>query len=205
MAVEIKICGITSSEEIAMLNEVHVDYAGFVIFPDSKRYVTVEQAAEYKKSLLPTIKSVAVTVNPDETLVKQIEQAGFDIIQIHKLSDKKQLSKIQIPIWQALQIHSDEELITEPPAQQVSGILLDAAEYGSGKTFSWETFPMEQLALWKDKKLILAGGLNAANVQKGIRLFSPQVVDVSSSVEGSNGKDFEKIKEFVRKVRREHE
>lgn len=56
----------------------------------------------------------------------------------------------------------------------------------------------------KKDTFILAGGLSSENVEEGIRLFEPDVVDVSSSVEGEHGKDYKKVEAFVRKVR-EHE
>jgi phosphoribosylanthranilate isomerase len=38
-------------------------------------------------------------------------------------------------------------------------------------------------------------------VQEGIRLFAPDIVDVSSGVEGTAGKDRDLIIEFIRKAR----
>ena len=54
----------------------------------------------------------------------------------------------------------------------------------------------------KEKTFILAGGLKAQNVSEGIRIFLPDVVDVSSGVEGKDGKEKEKIEEFVKEVRK---
>ena len=50
-------------------------------------------------------------------------------------------------------------------------------------------------------EIILAGGLNKDNVREGIRRFAPDVVDVSSAVEGCDGKDKNKIKAFADAVR----
>ena len=50
--------------------------------------------------------------------------------------------------------------------------------------------------------LILAGGLHAGNVERAMEILRPDVVDVSSGVEGQDGKDAVKIKEFIGKVRR---
>ncbi len=50
-------------------------------------------------------------------------------------------------------------------------------------------------------EIILAGGLNKDNVREGIRRFAPDVVDVSSAVEGCDGKDRNKIKAFADAVR----
>ena len=60
---------------------------------------------------------------------------------------------------------------------------------------------MRQIQLLMHRKFVLAGGLNESNVQEGMKLFSPDVVDVSSGVEVENGKDKTKINNFVRKVR----
>ena len=53
----------------------------------------------------------------------------------------------------------------------------------------------------KERQFILAGGLRASNVQQGISIFQPDMVDVSSGVEGDMGKDKELIKEFIERVR----
>ena len=44
-------------------------------------------------------------------------------------------------------------------------------------------------------------GLNPGNVAEGISIFNPDVVDVSSGVEGTNGKEKELIDAFVNAVR----
>lgn len=48
---------------------------------------------------------------------------------------------------------------------------------------------------------MLAGGLTADNVSEGIRIFEPDIVDVSSGVENETGKDEEKIRRFVEQVK----
>ena len=57
--------------------------------------------------------------------------------------------------------------------------------------------------LLKDRSFILAGGLNPSNVKEGIRLLQPDVVDVSSGVEGDNGKDKNLILEFTERVKKD--
>ncbi|MGN0350100.1 MAG: phosphoribosylanthranilate isomerase [Roseburia sp.] len=207
----VKICGITKKEEAEYLNEASVDYAGFVLFEKSKRYVTCQQAKEIFKKLNEDIIKVAVTVDPDVELLEEVEKAGFDILQVHKNLKPEVGKKCSLPIWYAVNIQKPDELqeqISQLEQQikddfcKVKAFVVDAAEYGSGKTFDWHSWDETR---WRsclnDKKFILAGGLNPENVKEGIEIFRPDVVDVSSGVEGDTGKDRETILKFAKCVR----
>lgn len=50
--------------------------------------------------------------------------------------------------------------------------------------------------------LVLAGGLNCNNIRQAIESVHPDIVDVSSGVEGESQKDKDKVKRFVNLVRR---
>ncbi len=66
------------------------------------------------------------------------------------------------------------------------GVLLDTYRPGlpggTGETFDWDAIPTE-LA----ERIILAGGLNPANVAAAIAKVRPYAVDVSGGVEASKG------------------
>lgn len=223
MVTEIKICGITREEEVGFLNETQVDYAGFVFYEKSKRHVSVDYAQKFVGKLNPDIKKVAVTVSPDLTLVRQIEQAGFDILQIHGTFDREILKAVRISVWMAVNLSGTDEVKRwcSQPMEGIDAILFDAGDFGSGKTFGWEQrdgADGEQRMEWKENfarfraklkeqkiRFVLAGGLHPSNVAEGITLFSPDVVDVSSGVEeildGMRGKSREKIEAFAAAVR----
>ncbi len=209
---QVKICGLTKTEEAAYLNDVGADYAGFVFYPKSKRNVSFVQSKEIREQLNPQIQAVAVTVSPDVELVRKIIDSGFDIVQIHGELNKEVLETASIPIWYAVNIIKEEELLQKAEAfmkmpqhlqKKIEAIVVDGASYGGGKTFDWKQANVKNAAaeLLMQRKFVLAGGLNESNVQEGMKLFSPDVVDVSSGVEGENGKDKTKINNFVRKVR----
>lgn len=204
MIPKIKICGLTKIDEAEMLNEIKADYAGFVFFEKSKRNVPFSQAREIKERLLPEIKTVAVTVSPDLGLLEQIEEAGFHIIQIHGVLKEEILQTVKIPIWRAYNIENKESLKKLEQHEKIRGYVVDAKTAGSGKTFDWEknkTIKEEAGKYFGTKAFILAGGLNQINVKEGIQIFEPDIVDVSSGVEGSNGKLLEKIISFAKEVR----
>ena len=140
---QIKICGITREEEIAYLNETEVSYAGFVIYEKSKRYISVADAKQITEKLNRNIRKVAVTVSPTKDLIQQITEAGFDILQIHGTCEEAIYENISIPVWRAVNISSIEELKRwrgmENELKKCDAILIDAGDYGSGKTFGWDT------------------------------------------------------------------
>lgn len=208
---KIKICGITRTSEAEYLNDCKVDYAGFVFYEKSRRHVTVEQAREIMKALHPDIRRVAVTVSPELCRIEELNRAGFDLLQVHGTLSEEMLQATSLPVWYAVNVADTKELmqateqIARLPAalqQKIIGIVVDGAQYGGGKTFDWNVDLRQQAQkLLGNRSFILAGGLNASNVQKGIQIFAPDIVDVSSGVEGNSGKDRALIQEFVGKVR----
>lgn len=205
---QVKICGITKPEELEYLNGA--DYAGFVFFEKSKRNISYEQASEILKNK-GELKTVAVTVSPDADMLKDLEKLKFDVIQVHKELKKDFLEKSSIPIWYAFNISNPEELakkkkffreLPQELSDKIQGIVVDGAEYGSGKTFKWDITLKDKLReICENRLFILAGGLNPSNVQEGMNIFSPDMVDVSSGVEGTNGKDRNLVKDFIERVR----
>lgn len=208
MSTAVKICGLSRPEDILAVNEAKADYAGFVFFKKSKRNISFEQAEKLLALLDKNIKSVAVCVSPDQNLVEKIYRLGFDIIQIHGTIPEDALGDGGIPVWQAVNISDGihpEQFLQHP---NITGYVVDGADYGSGKTFGWEKeehFVDVILNPIKNalhgRMFLLAGGLNTENVLQGIRLFRPDAVDVSSGVECEGLKKKELIDKFVRKVR----
>lgn len=211
--VKVKICGLSRTEDIEAVNCYEADYAGFVFFEKSKRNVSYGQAEKLLEQLKKNhqIQSVAVCVSPDVAEVRRLRDMGFDLIQIHGTIPTDCLSDGGLALWQAVNIAGKiEETAAKEQLLQASnirGYVADAAEYGSGRTFGWENGQSVcDLAFRKDikaqnRQFVLAGGLNAENVQEGIRIFQPDVVDVSSGVERTGVKDAALIREFIRKVR----
>ena len=232
---QIKICGITQNEEIRWLNEAGISYAGFVLYEKSSRYVSINKIQELFKKLNDNIKKVAVAVNPDVTMAKQIMDVGFDILQVHGNLTEDVLAMSEIPIWRAVNLteKSDFEALVETYMDgkkgltgkragmlsekgKITALLMDAKEFGSGKTFGWDAYEkpegQEQLRGFKQVleaekiQFVLAGGLTPDNVDRGIDIFSPDIVDVSSGVEKEpgqgTGKDRRKIQEFVQTVQK---
>ena len=212
---KIKICGITGEDEIATLNETGVDYAGFVLYEKSKRYVTVQKARQLFEKLNKDIRKVAVAVAPESELIEEIGRAGFDLLQVHGV-DATEAERIaaqtKLPVWLAVNLRDPAE-VRRWRREEYHRI---AGAYGSGKTFGWEQNGQDEMCcavrafreelLAEGRTFVLAGGLNAENVAEGIRIFAPDVADVSSGVEtlcdGMRAKSIIRIKKFKKAVQK---
>lgn len=197
---EVKICGIRTLDEAKKISDLNPDYLGFVLFfPKSKRNISIDDAATIIKAV-PAGKKVAVTVSPTLEQIKKIEYARFDILQIHGAFDKSLIKDINIPIIRAFNAGNLEDLSFYMNNDKTIGLLFDAPDPGSGKTFDYNMIPDIKDS---NKKLFLSGGLNSSNVRKAIQTVNPHAVDVSSGVEKKDGtgKDLNLVEEFIKAAR----
>ena len=205
---KIKICGIRTPAEAEYLNRYPVDYAGIVLYEKSKRYVPFEEIQDIFKNLNQDIIKITVAVSPDENMIRRAAQAGFDVLQIHGDYDRRLFQKKpdQLKLWRAVNVDNVNDLLQFDweEAKAFDAVLLDAKNFGSGQTFGWDSV---QNSNFRERlraqgiSFVLAGGLTADNVSEGIRIFEPDIVDVSSGVENETGKDEEKIRRFVEQVK----
>lgn len=218
MGTQIKICGITSMDDVTIINQYKPDYIGCVLYySKSKRNISLDLAKEIVAQLDSNIKKVAVVVSPTIEQIRNIETARFDYIQIHGKQDKEVILSSTIPIIWAVNINKEwfngdnepsfnmmdrlenmeklsksfyENLDIVIKSDRIYGVLFDSGTSGSGETFSWNIASKAcKMAAREGKKIFLAGGLKAENVANAIRLIAPDVVDVSSGVEYENQPD----------------
>lgn len=199
---KIKICGLTTIQDIEYVNEALPDFIGFV-FANSRRKVSIDTALQLKNSLDCRIKAVGVFVNENTSIIRQLCQSNvIDYVQLHGDEDEEYIKnltqQISKPIIKAIRV---KDLSSIMAAQQLSCkfLLLDTfsdKEYGgTGKTFDWT------LAGGIVKPFFLAGGINSFNAKAAIDSSKPYCLDVSSGVETNGVKDRSKIIDIVSLVR----
>jgi phosphoribosylanthranilate isomerase len=211
----IKICGLTREQDVEAAVAAGADAVGFVLYPQSPRYVTPERAAALAALLPPFVMPVLLFVNADAAAVAaataHVPQA---VLQFHGDETPAQclaaandgrrafLRAARIPLGADAAAFDLVNYATRYSRAQA--ILLDAkvdGYGGGGQAFDWSLLPPSVNA-----HLVLSGGLTSANVGDGIFQLRPRcrslAVDVSSGVEASHGiKDPEKIQRFVAAVR----
>lgn len=83
----IKICGLYRDADIDAVNQYQPDYAGFVFYPPSHRYVTWEQMKDFREKLRPEIPAVGVYVNlPVEEVAAHLKEG---LIQMLSFMERK--------------------------------------------------------------------------------------------------------------------
>lgn len=122
---------------------------------------------------------------------------------MHGDEDAKDCSIPDVRVVKALRLREDTDInVCEPYSSAgVEAFLLDAwvkdTYGGTGTCAPWDT----AACFAREYNIILAGGLNPANVAAAIAHVRPYAVDVSSGVEQSAGvKDAAKVRAFVANV-----
>lgn len=199
---KVKICGITDMETAKRACEYGADAIGFV-FAESKRKINPKRAKEIIQKLPANVLKVGVFVNESVEVIQKIaDECGLTHVQLHGDEDNHQIRRLNISSIKALGVTSEGDM-KNAQAYEVDYILFDSPKEkfhgGNGKEFSWELLAHMPKEL--REKTILAGGLNALNIEEAIRTIQPCMVDVSSGVETKGKKDVEKIKQFIIKAK----
>ena len=211
MKIKVKICGITSNEDLVTAVEAGADAVGFVVnVPSSPRNLTLGEAERLMKNTPVFVKNVVVTVPKRlSELIEIYERLKPDILQVHghNLSGSVIREKLaNTRLIRAIQVKSNHAVgEAVKAANTFDAILVDsfvADKFGgTGKVHDWELSKRVRQKV-HPKPLILAGGLNPENVQDAVRVVKPYAVDVSSGVESQLGiKDSKKVFEFIKNAK----
>ena len=211
MRVKVKICGITSNEDLATAVEAGADAVGFVVkVPSSPRTLTIERAEKMMINTPVFVKNVVVTVPKSLNELTEIySRLKPDILQIHShnLSDSAIREKFaNTRLIRAVQAKS-ERVVEDAvkAANTFDAVLVDSFVPGrfggTGMVHDWKLSRRVKRVI-HPKPLILAGGLNPENVRNAVRAVKPYAVDVSTGVESRPGvKDPDKVFAFIEKAK----
>ncbi len=196
----VKCCGLTSEEDVALVNRALPDYAGFVIdVPGRRRSLTPSRARELAARVDGRVGRVGVFVDAPVKLVAELlRDHVIDVAQLHGHEDADYVRELRAAapgacIWQAFVVRSADD-VEAARTSEADLALLDAGR-GEGRRFDWD------LSRTIGRPFALAGGLDPDNVADAIRAYAPAVVDVSSGVERDGAKDADKLQALIAQVR----
>lgn len=179
------------------------DAIGLVFYDPSPRAVDVGLAAEICAVLPAFVSPVGLFVNAHAERVEQVlDSVPLQLLQFHGDEDPDYCARFERPWIKALRVREGVDMAAEAaPFSDAQAILLDSwvAEKrgGTGEQFNWAQAPRDLR-----RPLILAGGLNPANIESGVIALRPWAVDVSSGIEADKGrKDRDLMDAFVAAVR----
>lgn len=219
----IKICGLTTEEDVRCCAEAGVDALGFVVeYPiDVPWNLDREKARALMRSVPPFITRVIVVGDDPETVVALSEFLKPHAVQLHG-NEPLSVTADLVPalkargaqVIKALRFSVETGMFSSPSADPVAaakmieatgvdGLVLDsvseARPAGTGRSVDWGL--ARKIRESVRIPVILAGGLHSGNVAQAVSAVRPYGVDVISGVENPVGrKDPAKVGAFVQAV-----
>jgi len=185
----VKICGLTREQDVDAAVAAGADMVGFVLVPDTPRYVELDRAKALAARVPAGVRTVAVLgPGPAGSGARPRFPDGFDLVQTDAPPADFRGAVVAAR--------------GEPPVG-VPGdvpVQLDLA-YGSRPDAAalhkhWER------AARVSNPVMLGGSLDPDNVADAIAVAHPWAVDTSRGVESSPGvKDHDRVREFVRNAK----
>lgn len=202
--VRLKICGITRPEDGLLAAKLGADALGLVFYPQSPRYLEAQRACDVVAVLPPFVCVVGLFMNAEPEFVNRVlESVPVDMLQFHGDETPDYCTSFGRRYIKAVPMMDNHDVAAYTERfTTAAGFLLDAVRPGeaggTGRRFDWNLIP-DRLA----RPVIVAGGLDPANVGEAIRRSRCYAVDVSSGVESAKGiKDPEKMRALVEAIKK---
>ena len=206
--VQVKICGLKTTNAVDAAVTAGADLVGFVFFKKSPRHVTPAIAGGLAARVPVGVLKVGLTVDAtDDELAAITGNGAVDILQLHGAETPERVAEVRrkfgLPVMKALPIAAPDDVTAARAYEGVADRLLFDAKPpkdadrpgGNALAFDWGLLAGTRWNLpW-----LLAGGLTPDNVQAAIRVSGAPGVDVSSGVETVPGnKDAGLIDAFIK-------
>jgi len=207
----VKVCGVTTSADLAAAVRAGADLVGLNFYPPSPRFVTAETAAALLAELPSAVEPVAVCVQePCAVLAERLRPLPRrPTLQWHG-TDPPTADAWDGPLVVAFNVRDADSLAVierylercrrrgRLPAALLADAHVAGMYGGTGRTAPWELLAGFRPGV----PLFLAGGLTPDNVAEAVRVVRPDGVDVAGGVEAAPGrKDADKMSRFVEAAR----
>lgn len=205
----VKICGLTRRADVELADSEAVDYLGIVLSSGFSRSIGLNEARLLMSAT--RARRVAVLVDEDvEAAVRRAETIEAAVVQLHGDEPASAVEELRARggwrIWKAVRARTPDDVAAAIARYDglIDALLVEGAREGviGGGGVRLELSPGAARAALAGTRFVLAGGLGPENVGTMVARFLPDVVDVSSGIEGEVGqKDATRLRAFVRAVR----
>lgn len=205
-----KICGLMRREDVRLADRAGADYLGVVLSAGFRRSVDPVEA----RALVEDTRAAKVAVLVDESPDAAAALAtglGASVIQLHGDEGVEAVTELRRrgdwTLWKAVRVQDarDIDRVVDLFGDLVEGILVEgwrAGVVGGGGAEVAVEPTQVRARIPRNLDFVLAGGLRPGSVGDAVALFRPDVVDVSSGIEGARGvKDPELVRTFIESAR----
>ena len=199
---KVKICGLSTAEQVQTSIKYGADFCGFILnYPKSHRFIEFEKAKELTKIEKKNTKYVAVLVNPNEDELEKFSKLNIDYFQIYGNYNSNLISNIKSQfnkkIIATIQVKNKKDVLNYKQFQDVADIILwdsSGLEYSLDWNFNWIRSVPNNITK------MIAGNINIDKLKKILKLAD--IVDVSGALETNKVKDIIKIKKFLNSLKK---
>ncbi len=166
----VKVCGMTEIDQVKQLDAMGVDFAGFIFYPKSPRYVVRHLSGEQVKKAKLRLGKVGVFVNPAyDEVMRQVDSYGLDMVQLHGDETPRFCEQLAnyITVIKVFRLGENDPIdwIIRPYQDYCDMFLFDTEGVGyggTGKKFNWDVLKPARI----DKLFFLSGGIEPGDVDR---------------------------------------
>jgi phosphoribosylanthranilate isomerase len=200
----IKVCGMKYTANREAVEQLPIDYLGFIFYPESKRFV----GNNPDPRLFNTARhKVAVFVDGAVLeIIRIAQQFGFEYIQLHGKENPETcriLRDYGLKVIKAFNLNEKFNFsLLEPYESHADYFLFDTKTYlpgGSGEKFNWDILKSYS----GSNHFFLSGGIKPEDTEKIRHLYHPKLfgIDLNSGFEDEPGlKNIRLLSEFTDRI-----
>ena len=200
----IKVCGMRDGDNIREVEQLSIDWMGFIFYPKSSRYVSEVPA------YLPTkCKRIGVFVDAStDEITKKIHDFSLNAIQLHSNESPEQISHLlsltsHLSIIKAFNIATAEDLKSTASYTGLADYFLfdtkGASVGGNGEKFDWSVLDSYE----GETPFLLSGGIGPDDAARVSSFRHPKCagIDLNSKFESSPAyKDVTTLSRFLNEI-----
>ena len=200
----VKVCGMRDGDNIREVEQLSIDWMGFIFYPKSSRYVSEVPA------YLPTkCKRIGVFVDAStDEIIKKIHDFSLDAIQFHGNESPEQISHLlsltsHLSIIKAFNIATAEDLKSTASYTGLADYFLfdtkGPSVGGNGEKFDWSVLDSYE----GETPFLLSGGIGPDDAARVSSFHHPKCagIDLNSKFESAPAlKDVTTLSRFLNEI-----
>ena len=200
----VKVCGLTDAGNARLVADAGADFAGFIFYPRSKRFVGETPNADLFMNIPAQVKKVGVFVNEKkDRIIETVRKYQLHLVQLHGEEHPDFCNDLKLSgilVMKAFGIGEEFDFNRLTDYKDTCDFFLFDTQTtlygGSGIKFRWERLGEYKLNI----PFFLGGGIGPLDVQEVRRIRHPGffAADINSRFETTPGlKNIEVVKTFI--------